>query len=212
MTHAFSPLHEVAPRRIFMTDRHRVDHRAAMARLTRSDAIIARDYDHPRRRDYLAALLRAARARHVPLLVAQTYWPTAQGRHWPEGLLARWGRPRRPRAHFIHCASAHGPAGLVRAGRAGMDWALLSPLYPTASHPGQAALGPVRFALMLRNINARWPRLRIYPLGGISPGSARDVRRLPIRFRRTISNGYAGISLFAAKNAAQHNIAQESPP
>ena len=42
----------------------------------------------------------------------------------------------------------HGAAGLVNARRHAPDAVILSPVFPTASHPGAAALGPLRFAAL----------------------------------------------------------------
>jgi len=58
----------------------------------------------------------------------------------------------------------------VRAARAGADAALLSPVLPTASHPGARVLGAVRFAALC----ARAP-LPVYALGGIGRGTARRL-------------------------------------
>lgn len=83
------------------------------------------------------------------------------GRHLREG------SGRRPGV----TASAHGAAGLVRAGGAGCRAAFLSPAFPTASHAGAAALGPLRWGSL-----ARGRRLAVLALGGID---GMTVRRLP---------------------------------
>ena len=83
-------------------------------------------------------------------------------------------------------AAAHGRAGLVRAARAGARAALLSPVFPTASHPGAPTLGPVRFAGLVRA-----SPLPVYALGGID---ARRARRLA----GTGACGLAGVGAFAA--------------
>jgi thiamine-phosphate pyrophosphorylase len=52
---------------------------------------------------------------------------------------------------------------MIGAARAGADAVLLSPVFPTESHPGARALGSLLFA--------RWARrspLPVYALGGIS--------------------------------------------
>ena len=68
-------------------------------------------------------------------------------------------------------ASAHRVADLVRARRAGAACAFLSPAYATASHPGAAGLGPVRWAAMARRAG-----LPVLALGGMNGAT---VRRLP---------------------------------
>jgi thiamine-phosphate pyrophosphorylase len=58
--------------------------------------------------------------------------------------------------------------GLAR--RLGADAALLSPVFPTRSHPGGAVLGPVRFRLL-----ARQARLPVIALGGMTGAKARAL-------------------------------------
>ncbi|HVZ07674.1 thiamine phosphate synthase [Rhodopila sp.] len=73
-------------------------------------------------------------------------------------------------------SSAHTVADLVRARRAGVMLAFLSPAFPTASHPGAPGLGPVRWGLMVRQ--AVPAALRIGALGGVD---GRTIHRLPAR-------------------------------
>jgi thiamine-phosphate pyrophosphorylase len=53
------------------------------------------------------------------------------------------------------------------AARLGADAALLSPVFPTATHPGGEVLGPVRFQLL-----ARQSKLPIIALGGMTKSRA----------------------------------------
>jgi 8-oxo-dGTP diphosphatase len=69
--------------------------------------------------------------------------------------------PSRPTQGLIG-ASCHSPVELIRAGELGLDYALLSPVLPTASHPGTAALGWERFAEWVEPVN-----LPVYALGGM---------------------------------------------
>ena len=62
-------------------------------------------------------------------------------------------------------ASCHGFEDLQRAARLGLDYALLSPVLPTASHPGRAPLGWEGFARL-----ADEAALPVYALGGLGPG------------------------------------------
>ncbi|HTW28096.1 MAG TPA: thiamine phosphate synthase [Acetobacteraceae bacterium] len=89
------------------------------------------------------------------------------------GLHLRGGRragPARLRRGLL-TSSAHGRAELVRARRAGADAAFLSPVFPTASHPGAASLGPVRWSAL-----ARRACLPVMALGGVA---GRSIRALP---------------------------------
>ena len=64
----------------------------------------------------------------------------------------------------------------------GADAAILSPVFPTDSHPGRAALGTVKFTRLV----GRAP-LPVFALGGIS---AQNVNQI----RTSGSVGIAGIS------------------
>lgn len=67
-------------------------------------------------------------------------------------------------------AAAHSPRALRRAARAGATAALLSPLFPTRSHPGAKGIGITRFRLW-----ARETRLAVYALGGVTAANARAL-------------------------------------
>jgi 8-oxo-dGTP diphosphatase len=60
-------------------------------------------------------------------------------------------------------ASCHGAAELERAAALGLDFALLSPVLPTRSHPEASPLGWPRFAELVREA-----RLPVYALGGMT--------------------------------------------
>ncbi len=141
--------------------------------------VLARGLDPP----VLARLARLARRRGLVLLVAgdgRAALRLRAGLHLPErrastGLLpflrARRGAPAAPWAR-LSLAAHGGAAGAARARRLGADLAFLSPAFPTASHPGQAALGPLRWAALARGL----PGGRAAALGGVGP---RTAWRLP---------------------------------
>jgi 8-oxo-dGTP diphosphatase len=62
-------------------------------------------------------------------------------------------------------ASCHDSAQLAHAERLGLDYALLSPVKATASHPGVHPLGWHRFAELVETA-----ALPVYALGGMTPG------------------------------------------
>lgn len=68
-------------------------------------------------------------------------------------------------ASQLLAASCHSPADLAHAGRLGVDFALLSPVLPTRSHPDAEPLGWERFADWVDA--ARMP---VFALGGMNPG------------------------------------------
>ena len=96
----------------------------------------------------------------------------AQGLHLPEAELHRAPALRLRQPHWLLTGAAHGRQALNKAARLGLDAVLLSPVFATASHPGGAFLGPLRFQAL-----SRGRALPVLALGGID---AETVRRLPV--------------------------------
>jgi len=179
-----------------MTDEKRLpDPFPALAALTAGDAVILRHYHAPGRAELAGDLLSACRMRGIRLLIGADARLArsigADGLHLPEAMLRSelpvWRLWRRP--GWLVTAAAHSPAALARAARAGVDAALLSPVFVTASHSGTTAIGVTRFAAWTGAAN-----IAVYALGGVT----RDRYR---RLARAGALGWAGISgLMAEKN------------
>jgi len=107
----------------------------------------------------------------------------ADGLHLPEHALLS---PRRDGLPAV-TAAAHGMTAINRAARAGVKGVFISPVFATASHPGAAGLGPLRFAALLRA--ARRRGLEVYALGGIDAVSWRRLAPL-------LPDGSGGIGRF----------------
>lgn len=142
----------------------------ALARLPRGAGLIYRHYHLGRRqrRVRFVALQRRARARALVVVLAGS---AAEARAW--GADGAYGSPRAlgaRRVGTIRLATAHSLAELALAGRCGADAALLSPVFPTASHPGGKVLGPVRFGLLARRAPAP-----VIALGGMDARRARAL-------------------------------------
>ncbi|MBI1180394.1 MAG: thiamine phosphate synthase [Alphaproteobacteria bacterium] len=158
----------------FMTDRRRVaDPLAVAAALPRGAGVILRDYDMPAREALASDLAGLCRQRGLVFLVAGDSALAARvgadGVHLPEWQVRG---ARIPRRRFrLLTGAAHSATALHQACRAGLDAALLSPVFATASHPGAPHLGAVRFAGMARRAG-----LPIYALGGIDATSAARLR------------------------------------
>ena len=121
-------------------------------------------------------LAQIRRARRLILVVAGDSGLAAKlhaGVHLRAG---RW--PSQLRTRGFVTSSAHNAADLHRAAKAGADLVFLSPVFPTASHPGAPVLGPMRWAAL-----ARKSRIPVAPLGGID---AKTIRRLPRRYRNVM--------------------------
>jgi thiamine-phosphate pyrophosphorylase len=143
---------------------------AILRRLPPGSGLIFRHYHLPerQRRARWEELRRLCRARGVLAVLAST---PAQARRWRAdgayGLLRNLaGGPP-----MLRLATAHGLRELGQAARHGADAALLSPVYPTRSHPGAPGLGPMRF----RALAARSP-LPVLALGGMNRARARHLR------------------------------------
>ncbi len=71
----------------------------------------------------------------------------------------------------LRLAAVHSLRELARANRARVRLALLSPAFPTRSHPGARRLGPLRFRLI-----AARAAMPVLALGGMNPRSARRLK------------------------------------
>jgi thiamine-phosphate pyrophosphorylase len=110
-----------------------------------------------------------------------------RGRHFSRG----WVR-QRPAAGAWWTSSAHDAAEAVRALRGRVRAVFLSPLFPTASHPGAPALGLLRFLRLCRLLEAKQAQAGrgVIALGGLDGESARRLGRAPVA-------GFAAIGAFA---------------
>lgn len=179
------------PERILMTDEDRLaDPLPTVESLPRGSAVILRHYGFSGREELARRLVSMTRRRHIKVLVAAdarlAHRVGADGLHLPEAMAALGPGPWRAWAKpgWMVTAAAHSPAALFRAQASGADAVLLSPVFPTASHPEAAGLGPVRFS--------RWCRqspLPVYALGGLT---AAGIKRL----EGSNVMGFAGISGF----------------
>lgn len=153
------------------------DPRLAAAALPRGAGVVARGVAP----GVLAALAAEARARGLVLLVAaegRGAIAARAGLHLPDRRAARGLLPflaaRRAGAPWavLSLAAHGGAAGAARARRLRPDVVFLSPLFPTRSHPGAAALGPLRWLAAARRLRAP-----AAALGGVAAGTARRVPR-----------------------------------
>lgn len=78
-------------------------------------------------------------------------------------------RPLQP--PYRVAASCHDSAELRQAALCGVDWAVLSPVRPTTSHPGRTPLGWNAFAEWVAAVD-----FPVYALGGMTPGDQRTAR------------------------------------
>lgn len=138
----------------------------AIRRLPRGSGLIYRHYHLPdaKRIARFRELARLARARDMLVILADSALTAAE---W--GADGTYGAPRAlvPRRAMLRLATAHSLAEIADANRVGADAVLLSPAFPTRSHPGSPALGPLRFRLI-----AQFAQMPVIALGGMDPRRA----------------------------------------
>lgn len=164
----------VLPPLLLLTDEVRLpDPAAAIARLPRGAGVIFRHYGAADRRALACRLAALCKRRGLFFLVAGdavlARQAGADGLHLPERALYRRPPPRNP--CWIVTAAAHSLPAIRRARAMEVDAVLVSPIFPTASHPGAAVLGPRRLA--------GWTRMAgipVYALGGVNAGTIRRLK------------------------------------
>lgn len=92
------------------------------------------------------------------------------GLHLPAAQLM--AMTQRPDLEWVG-ASCHDPAELARAADLGLDWVVLAPIQPTASHPRARPLGWQTLADRVRD----YP-LPVFALGGMQPGDLVRARQI----------------------------------
>ncbi len=158
---------------LFTDARRLPDPLPAVARLPRRPGlcgVVLRHDGEPGRAALGERLRRLCRMGGVALVVAGDAVLAAR---LGAGLHLRGGRRAgRATARRLVTSSAHGVADLVRARRVGAALVFLSPFAPTASHPGQAPLGALRWCRL-----AAAARVPVAALGGINGRSAPALAR-----------------------------------
>lgn len=140
----------------------------ALRHLPRGSGFIYRHYHLAagERRARFEALARLARARGICVVLAggmalARAWG-AEGAYGAAGVIG-------PGGPGLRLATVHGLREMARARRA--DAVLLSPVFPTRSHPGGKVLGPVRFRVM-----AGRSCVPVIALGGMDARRGRGLR------------------------------------
>ena len=166
---------------VAVTDERRGgDPLALAARLPRGSTLIFRHYDAPDRSVLAIRLAVICRKNRLNLRVAGDLALAIRvraGLHLPDGVAKR-ASPRirlwKRRGGTLTVA-AHDRSGLRRAAELGAEAALLSPLFPTKSHPGAKPLG----LQALRRL-ARGGHQPVIALGGITRTNVLQLKKAPI--------------------------------
>ena len=187
------------PKRILLTDCDRLaDPRDSIRALPAGSGVILRHYSVPNRADLAREILSICRPKKIPLLIAGDAYLAkavgANGLHLPEEMLAKksghWRNYLGPKTFL--CVAAHSPKALCRAAAAAANFVLLSPIFPTKSHPNRKAIGINRFANWVSN-----SQIPVYALGGVNHKNKNRVLA-------TKAVGWAAVGAFSKKNK-DHN-------
>jgi thiamine-phosphate pyrophosphorylase len=144
---------------------------SALESLPRGAGVVFRHYGLPaeERRALFDRVRRVTRRRQLILMLAGS---PQQAAAWKaDGVHGR--SARRVARPLLRSAPVHDRRELLAVRHA--DLRLVSPVFPTRSHPGAPALGPVRLGLMLGR-----SRTDIVALGGMTPRRAQALRSLGI--------------------------------
>jgi len=110
----------------------------------------------------------------------------ADGLHLPERAVAQARQIRGRHPRWWITAAAHSVPAAHKANLCGADAVLISPVFPTESHPGAESLGATRFASMVRKTTSP-----VYALGGVTAKNSRQLG----------GTGAAGIAAIGALDA-----------
>ena len=173
---------------VLMTDDQRLPQpECAIRALPRDSMVIFRHYDHPTRTRLGAELRAICRARAIPFLVANDVSLAlkldADGIHFPEyRALTDPGIYGRLPDHLLRTSACHHAHTLRRLAqlpwRNRPDGVLMSPVFPTQSHPGSAHLGLQRLSEMSRLCLTH--NMQPIALGGIHGGNVGSLRTCAI--------------------------------
>lgn len=138
-------------------------------------AVIFRHYAAPDRESLGASLAAVCRLRGLRFLVAGdaalALRLRADGLHFPEWQIDKIRGLKRLYPGWIMSAACHSLPALLRAEDAGADCAFLSPVFSTASHAGETALGERNASMMAAQV-----RLPILALGGVGANNAGKIK------------------------------------
>ena len=163
------------PALLFFTDPARVSDPVAIAeRLPRGSGVVFRGFGRPDEEQIARDIAVIAKEAKLTLLIGFDAELAercgAQGVHLPERALCQGLALRSRRPDWILTGAAHGEAGLAAARAAGLDAAVLSPVFESRSPSAGEALGVAAF----RALTAA-ARLPVYALGGITEATATEL-------------------------------------
>lgn len=141
----------------------------ALRSLPQGSAFVYRHYHldpKSRRRRWDALLPLVAAGGHLAILSGSD----DEAQAW--GALGSYGPPEGvgPKPALLRVAAVHDADEIADANAAGADAAMLSPVFPTRTHPGARALGPERFHAL-----ATLAEMPVIALGGMDAARAKEL-------------------------------------
>ncbi|WP_282009595.1 thiamine phosphate synthase [Brevundimonas aveniformis] len=163
------------PPLLFLTDPERTPEPwVQAARLPPGAGVVFRAFGRADQRAVGARLAEVCRAHGLIFLVGADEELAgdlgADGLHLPERNLGQAVAVRARRPGWRLTGSAHSPAALAAAGQAGLDAALLSPVFASHSPSAGAPLGVDRFRAWTQRAG-----LPVYALGGVTRETAPEL-------------------------------------
>lgn len=164
------------PPLLFFTDPLRTPDPVSTAeRLPAGSGIVYRHFGRDDAVSIGCALAAVARRRRLVLLVGADASLAeavgAQGVHFPERSVRQATSLRSRRPLWIITAAAHDARAIARARLAGVDAAILSPVFPSRSGSAGFPLGALRSAVLIREAG-----LPVYALGGVNMRTVKSLR------------------------------------
>lgn len=186
---------KLMPQLIYMTDGLRYDNSVEFYKsLPQNTMVIIREYDYPDREQRIRTIVTLCRKLNISFSIAANWQLAlklkAHAIHIPEHMkqqipfIAQKIRPS-----MVITSSAHSITHVYQNHFVGCDASILSPVFPTESHPGAI---PLSRNTLMRVKNAA-SNHRIYALGGID-----NINIVSLKHRGF--SGIAGISCFHSFN------------
>ncbi|KAJ1638782.1 thiamine phosphate synthase superfamily [Pavlovales sp. CCMP2436] len=132
--------------------------------------VIFRDYAMPpaERAEAAARARELCSARGITLFVARDLDLAlrigAEGFHCPQSLIPSMASWRHAHPGLLFSAACHDEDSLRQACEAGATFALVSPVFPTRSHPGVHTMGTAHLRALVQSV----PSLPVYAMGGVT--------------------------------------------
>ena len=178
-----------------MTDEKRSFNPIQMAKaLPNGSILIFRHYNIKYRESLAKKTIAICQKRNIKCLIAGdiklALKLSSDGVHLPQWLLQRIEKKPLLRRGMIITAATHSRLLVTKAKKLKLDAAILSPIFPTVSHPKKISLGLIQFASISKHCN-----LPIIALGGVS-------KKNFIRLIYAGAFGISGIRIFTNQNSS----------